>query len=141
MGPPTLRYQGLDGATHSPVPRKCGWPFSSPRGNVRQDPRPVRRRTLEPQDADLDPGPRPGGDLPAALCRGGRLAALGFGDQGAARLANDRGTTRPQGYRPLFQYLLRGDQPNLLRRNQADPAGALSAGAQRPGRAQAVLGP
>jgi len=26
MGPPTLRYQGLDGATHSPVPRKCGWP-------------------------------------------------------------------------------------------------------------------
>src|SRR5208337_5069507 len=29
MGPPTLRYQGLDGATHSPVPRKCGWPLSS----------------------------------------------------------------------------------------------------------------
>jgi len=28
MGPPTLR--GLDGATHSPVPRKCGWPLSSP---------------------------------------------------------------------------------------------------------------
>src|SRR5208283_3038178 len=27
MGPPTLPYQGLDGATHSPVPRKCGWPF------------------------------------------------------------------------------------------------------------------
>ena len=27
MGPPTLRYQGLDGATHSPVPRKCGWPL------------------------------------------------------------------------------------------------------------------
>src|SRR5208283_3518111 len=24
MGPPTLRYQGLDGATHSPVPR-IGW--------------------------------------------------------------------------------------------------------------------
>ena len=41
MGPPTLRYQEigwghplsgtkrLDGATHSPVPRKCGWPPSS----------------------------------------------------------------------------------------------------------------
>jgi len=29
MGPPSLRYQGLDGATHSPVPRKCGWPLSS----------------------------------------------------------------------------------------------------------------
>ena len=29
MGPPTLRYQGLDGATHSPVPRKCGWHLSS----------------------------------------------------------------------------------------------------------------
>ena len=32
MGPPTLRYQGLDGldgATHSPVPRKCGWPLVS----------------------------------------------------------------------------------------------------------------
>jgi hypothetical protein len=29
MGPPTLRYQGLHGATHSPVPRKCGWPLSS----------------------------------------------------------------------------------------------------------------
>ena len=27
MGPPTLRYQGLDGATHSLVPRKCGWPL------------------------------------------------------------------------------------------------------------------
>ena len=27
MGPPTLRYQGLDGATHSPVARKCGWPL------------------------------------------------------------------------------------------------------------------
>src|SRR5271157_2850379 len=24
MGPHTLRYQGLDGATHSPVPRKWG---------------------------------------------------------------------------------------------------------------------
>ncbi|MGA2885949.1 MAG: hypothetical protein ABSE80_12475, partial [Halobacteriota archaeon] len=24
MGPPTLRYQGLDGSTHSPVPR-IGW--------------------------------------------------------------------------------------------------------------------
>ena len=44
MGPPTLRWIGwwigwghplsgtkaLDGATHSPVPRKCGWPLSSP---------------------------------------------------------------------------------------------------------------
>src|SRR5271165_6121671 len=30
MGPPTLRYQGLDGATHFPAPRKCGWPLSSP---------------------------------------------------------------------------------------------------------------
>src|SRR5271166_1430859 len=27
MGPPTLRYQGLDGAIHSPVARKCGWPL------------------------------------------------------------------------------------------------------------------
>ncbi len=51
------------------------------------------------------------------------------------------GTARPQGYRPLLQYLLRGDQPNVLRRNQDDPAGALSAGARRQGRAQAVLGP
>jgi len=31
MGPPTLRYQGLDGATHSPVPRKCGWPLGRDR--------------------------------------------------------------------------------------------------------------
>src|SRR5271166_372775 len=27
MGPPTLRYQGLDGAIHSPIRRKCGWPL------------------------------------------------------------------------------------------------------------------
>jgi len=37
MGPPTLRYQGLDGATHSPVPRKCGWP-SRPFGPGRRRP-------------------------------------------------------------------------------------------------------
>ena len=32
MGPPTLRYQGLDGATHSPVSR-IGWghPLSGPK--------------------------------------------------------------------------------------------------------------
>ena len=28
LGQPTLRFQGnVDGATHSPVPRKCGWPL------------------------------------------------------------------------------------------------------------------
>jgi len=43
MGPPTLRYQGnVDGPLrpaplrpHSPVPRKCGWPPSSP-GSTRR---------------------------------------------------------------------------------------------------------
>ena len=89
----------------------------------------------------LDPGPRPGGDLPAVLRRGRRLAALGFGDQGAARLGDGRGAARPQGHRPLLQHLLRGDHPDVLRGDQDDPAGPLSAGSRRPGRAQEVLGP
>jgi hypothetical protein len=43
MGPPTLRYQGLDGATHSPVPRKCGWPLATPPFRTRPDIRIISR--------------------------------------------------------------------------------------------------
>ena len=78
-------------ARHAVRHRALGPPVRGPaRGDVRQDPRPVRRRPLGPQDADADPGPRPGRDLPAVLCRGRRLAALGLGDQGAARLGDGR---------------------------------------------------
>ena len=48
------------------------------------------------QQPDADPGPRPRRDLPALLRRARRLAALGLGDQGAARLGagRRRGPTR-----------------------------------------------
>ena len=66
----------------------------------------------------LDPGPRPGGDLPAVLRRGRRLAALGLGDQGAAGLGTGRRTARPQGHRPVLQHVLRRHDADVLRGDQ-----------------------
>ena len=110
-------------------------------GCLREDARPVRRRALGPQPADADPGPRPGGDLPAVLHRGRRLAALGLGDQGAALLGDGRRAARPEGHRPVLQHVLRRHDADVLRGDQVDPAGPFPAGPRRPGRAEEILGP
>ena len=121
-------------AGHPVRHRALGPPLrGSRRGDVRQDPRPVRRRALGPQGADADPGPRPGGDLPAVLRRGRRLAALGLGDQGAARLGDGRGPARPQGHRPLLQHLLRGDVADVLRGDQDRSPRAITCGSATAG--------
>ena len=58
---------------------------------------------------DAHPGSRPGGHLPALLRRARRLAALGLGDQGAARLGlgRRRGPTRC-GMDHLFTFFCAG---------------------------------
>ena len=76
----------------------------------------------------LDPRPRPGGDLPALLHRGRRLAALGLGDQGAALLGTGRRAARPEGHRPVLQHVLRRHDADVLRGDQVDPARAITCG-------------
>ena len=72
MGPPTLRYQGLDGATHSPVPRKCGWPVSSP-AMGQPDPLPRAPRAMERQSSEVWCQPA------GARKRRGRMLLSGLG--------------------------------------------------------------
>ena len=74
---------------------------------LRQGPRTVRGGALGSEHADGDPGPRPRGDLPAVLCPGGRLAALGLGGEGAPGLGHGACATGPEGHRPLLQHVLR----------------------------------
>ena len=109
--------------------------------DVPQDPRPVRRRALGPQVTVLDPRPRPGGDLPAVLRRGQRLAALGLGDQGPALLGDGRRAAGPDGHRPVLPHVLRRDIAHVLRGRPLDPARAIPARPGRPGRAEDLLGP
>ena len=107
--------------------RGVGPPLRGPRrGDVREGPRPVRRLALGPQRPDPDPRPRPRRDLPALLRRARRLAALGLGGQGAARLGPGRGAARPEGDRPPLHVLLRGDDADVLRGGQVAPAGPLT---------------
>ena len=93
-------------------------------------------------DADPDPGPRPGRDLPALLRRG---ATAGCSGARRSRRCSPRGWSQarpdPQGIDHLFTLLLRGDDADVLRGGQVAPAGALPQGQGRPGRAEAVLGP
>ncbi len=118
--------------------RGVGPPVRGPRrGHVRRGAGPVRRLALGPQQPDADPGPRPGRDLPALLRRARRLAPLGLGGQGAARLGAGRREARSQGDRPSLPLLLRRARSRtLLRGGQVAPAGAFPEGRATAGSTQ-----
>ena len=71
----------------------------------------------------LDPGPRPRGDLPAVLRAGRWLAALGLGDQGAARLADDRRQADPKGIDLFFNTFCAGTSRTFFEGIKSIPPG------------------
>jgi hypothetical protein len=100
----------------------------------------LRAGVLGPRGGDLDPGPRPGENLPARLRRERRLAPVGLRGQGVAGVGTGPGASRPEGDRPLLLILLRRDGADLLRGSQVDPSRTLLACQGRPGRAPPARG-
>ena len=88
-------------------------------------------------DRTPDPRPRPRRHLPALLRRARRLAALGLGDQGPARLGPGPGAARPEGDRPPLLVLLRRHLADVLRGGHVAPARATSSGSRTAGSSDA----
>ncbi len=115
---PEIRERLLAGAPAADPLRHRGLapPLRGPRRKgVRSSVRPIRCVLVGPQPPHPAAGPRSRGHQPAVLCRGGRLAVVGFRNQELDRFRSARRSPGRTGHRLFLQLLLSADGAHRLR--------------------------